>query len=60
MCLILKVYRNFVFMLQPFVANKEIIGDYDGERRKDYNILMDEPAGQYVVESSERLTLIQT
>jgi hypothetical protein len=39
-----------LFVLQSFVINKTRVGDYDGERRKDYKILVDEPAGQYVVE----------
>ena len=40
----------FLFVLQSFVLNKTRIGDYDGERRKDYKILVDGPAGQYAVE----------
>jgi hypothetical protein len=39
-----------LFMLQSFVANKARIGEYDGERRKDYKIFVDESAGQNVVE----------
>jgi len=39
-----------LFVLQSFVVNKTRIGDYDGERRKDYKILVADPAGQYVVE----------
>jgi hypothetical protein len=39
-----------LFVLQSFFGNKMRIGDYGGERRKDYKILVDDPAGQYVVE----------
>jgi hypothetical protein len=37
-----------LFVLHSFVVNKTRKGDYDGERRKDYEILVDEPAAQYV------------
>jgi len=35
--------------LKSFVVDKTRIRDNDGERRKDYKILVDKPAGQYVV-----------
>ena len=40
----------FICIAIFFFVNKMRIGDYDGERRKDYKILVDDPAGQYVVE----------